>query len=166
MIEKAMTTHPVLLPGRSHGGRSLVGCSPWGRKESDTTERLPFHFSLSCIGEGNGNPLQCSCMENPSDGGAWWVRSMRSHRVGHDRSNSAAAAALLMMRKLLSVEFISATQSYPTLRYPMDCKTPGFPVHHQLPQLTQTPVHRVSDIIHPLSSPSPTFNLSHHQNCQ
>ena len=52
---------PVLLPGKSHGWRSLVGCSPWGRKESDTTERLPFHFSLSCIGEGNGNPLQCSC---------------------------------------------------------------------------------------------------------
>ena len=64
---------PVLLPGKSHGRRSLLGCSPWGRKESDTTERLHFHFSLSCIGEGNGNPLQCSCLENPRDGGAWWV---------------------------------------------------------------------------------------------
>ena len=62
---------PVLLPGKSHGWRSLGGCSPWGRKESDTTERLDFHFSLSCIGEGNGNPLQCSCLENPRDGGAW-----------------------------------------------------------------------------------------------
>ena len=50
---------PVLLPGKSHGRRSLVGCSPWGRKESDMTERLHFHFSLSCIGGGNGNPLQC-----------------------------------------------------------------------------------------------------------
>ena len=50
-----------------------MGCSPWGREESDTTERLPFHFSLSCIGEGNGNPLQCSCLENPRDGGAWWA---------------------------------------------------------------------------------------------
>ena len=59
---------PVLLPGKSHGRKSLVGCSPWGRKESDTTERLHFHFSLSCIGEGNGNPLQCSCLENPRDG--------------------------------------------------------------------------------------------------
>ena len=58
---------------KSHGRRSLVGCSPWGRKELDTTERLPFHFSLSCIGEGNGNPLQCSCLENPRDGGAWWA---------------------------------------------------------------------------------------------
>ena len=64
---------PVLLPGKSHGRRSLVGCSPWGRKESDTTERLHFHFSLSCIGEGNGNPLQCSCLEDPRDGGAWWA---------------------------------------------------------------------------------------------
>ena len=64
---------PVLLPGKSHGQRSLVGCSPWGLEESDTTERLHFHFSLSCIGEGNGNPLQCSCLENPMDGGAWWA---------------------------------------------------------------------------------------------
>ena len=64
---------PVLLPGKSHGRSSLVGCSPWGRQESDTTERLRFHFSLSCIGEGNGNPLQCSCLENPRDSGAWWA---------------------------------------------------------------------------------------------
>ena len=59
------------LPGKSHGRRSLVGCSPGGHWESDTTERLPFHFSLSCIGEGNGNPFQCSCLENPRDGGPW-----------------------------------------------------------------------------------------------
>ena len=64
---------PVLLPGKSHGWRSLAGCSPWGRYESDTTERLHFHFSLSCIGEGNGNPLQGSCLETPRDGGAWWA---------------------------------------------------------------------------------------------
>ena len=50
-----------------------MGCSPWGRQESDTTERLHFHFSLSCIGEGNGNPLQCSCLENPRGSGAWWA---------------------------------------------------------------------------------------------
>ena len=64
---------PVLLPGKSHGWRSLVGYSPWGHKESDTTERLHFHFSLSCTGEGNGNPLQCSCLENPRDEGALWA---------------------------------------------------------------------------------------------
>ena len=64
---------PVLFPGKPHGRRSLVGCSPWGREESDTTERLHFQFSLSCIGEGNGNPLQCSCLENPRNRGAWWA---------------------------------------------------------------------------------------------
>ena len=64
---------PVLLPGKSHGRRSLVGCSPWGRYELDMTERLHFHFSHARIGEGNVNPLQCSCLENPRDGGAWWA---------------------------------------------------------------------------------------------
>ena len=64
---------PVLLPENSHGWRSLVGCSPLGHEESDMTERLHSHFSLSCIGEGNGNPLQCSCLENPRNGGAWWA---------------------------------------------------------------------------------------------
>ena len=115
--EKAMAPTPVLLPGKSHGWRSLVGCSPWGHEESDMTERLHFHalekeiathssilawripgtgelhglqskglvrvghdqvtsyfhFPLSCIGEGNGNPLRRSCLENPRDGGAWWA---------------------------------------------------------------------------------------------
>ena len=63
---------PVPLPGKSHG-RSLVGCNPSGSYESGMTEQLHFHFSLSHIGEGNGNPLQCSCLENPRDGGAWWA---------------------------------------------------------------------------------------------
>ena len=64
---------PILLPGKSHGRRRLEGCSPWGHWGSDTTERLHFHFSLSCIGAGNGNPLQCSCLENPRDREAWWA---------------------------------------------------------------------------------------------
>ena len=68
---------PVLLPGKSHGWRSLVGCGPWGHKESDMTRWLHFHFSLSCFGEGNGNPLHCSCLENPRDGGAWWAAVYR-----------------------------------------------------------------------------------------
>ena len=68
---------PVLLPGKSQGRRSLVGCSPWGRWGSDTTGRLHFHFSLLRIGEGNGNPLQCSCLENPRDRGAWWAAVCR-----------------------------------------------------------------------------------------
>ena len=74
-----------------------MGYSPWGREESDTTEWLHFHFSLSCIGEGNGNPLQRSCLENPRDGGAWWAASMGWHRVGHDWSDLAAAACTYSM---------------------------------------------------------------------
>ena len=89
---------PVLLPGKSHGWRSLVGCSPWGRKESDTTEWLPFHFSLSGIGEGNGNPLQCSCLENPRDGGAWWaaVSGVAQSRTRLKRLSSSSSRSILM----------------------------------------------------------------------
>ena len=59
-------------------------CSPWGLEESDTTAQLHFHFSLLRIGEGNGNPLQCSCLENPRYGEPGGLPSMGSHRVGHD----------------------------------------------------------------------------------
>ena len=88
---------PVLLPGKSHGRRSLVGCSPWGREESDTTERLPFHFSLSSIAEGNGNPLQCSCLENPRDGGAWWaaVYGVARSRIRLKRLSSSSRLFLV-----------------------------------------------------------------------
>ena len=68
-----MAPHSSTLAWKSHGRKSLVGCSPWGRKESETTKRLHFHFSLSCTGEGNGNPLQYSCLENPMIRGAWWA---------------------------------------------------------------------------------------------
>ena len=85
---------PVLLPGTSHGQRNLVGCSPWGRKESDMTERLHFHFSLSCVGEGNGNPLQCSCLEIPGMEEAGGLPSTALHRVGHDRSDLAATVLI------------------------------------------------------------------------
>ena len=64
---------PVLLPGKFLGQRSLEGCSSWCRWGLDTTEQLHFHSSLSCIGEGNSNPLQFLCLENPRDGGAWWA---------------------------------------------------------------------------------------------
>ena len=71
----------------------MEGCSPWGHWGSDTTERLHFHFSLSCIGEGNGNPLQCSCLENPRDGRAWWAAVYGVAQSRHDWSDLAAAAA-------------------------------------------------------------------------
>ena len=89
---------PVLLPVKSHGRRSLVSCSPWGCNESDTTERLHFHFSLSCIGEGNGNPLQCSCLENPREGGAWWaaVSGVAQSRTRLKRLSSSSSRMLFL----------------------------------------------------------------------
>ena len=95
LLPRRRQWHPtrVLLPGKSHGWRSLEGCSPWGCWGSDTTERLHFHFSLSCTGEGNGNPLQYSCLENPRDREPGGLPSMGSHRVRHDWSDLAAAAA-------------------------------------------------------------------------
>ena len=95
---------PVLLPGKSHRWRSLEGCSPWGREESDTTERLHFHFSLSCIGERNGNPLQCSCLENPRDRGAWWAAvygvaqsRTRLKQLGSSSSSNCSLSCVLVV---------------------------------------------------------------------
>ena len=97
---------PVLLPGKSHGRRSLVGCSPWGREELDTTKRLHFDFSLLCIGEGNGNPLQCSCLENPRDGGAWWaVVSGVSQSWTPWKQLSSSSSSNLMIRSALLTMF-------------------------------------------------------------
>ena len=91
---------PVLLPGKSHGWRSLVGYSPWGRWELDTTERLHFHFSLLCTGEGNGNPLQCSCLENPRDRAAWWaaVYGVTQSRTRLKRLSSSSSSYLPLPR--------------------------------------------------------------------
>ena len=76
----------------------------------DTTERLHFHFSLSCTGEGNGNPLQCSCLENPRDGGAWWAAvcgvaqsRTRLKRLSSSSSMSAAYEAKNKPRELTAV---------------------------------------------------------------
>ena len=86
---------PVLLPGKSHGRRGLVGYSPWGCEELDMTEWLHFHFSLPCIGEGNGNPLQCSCLENPRDGGAWWAAAygVAKSRIRLTRLSSSSSSS-------------------------------------------------------------------------
>ena len=84
---------PVLLPGKSHGQRSLVGCSPWGLEDWDTTERLHFHFSLSCIREEmatHSSDLAWRIPETVEPGG---LPSTGSHRVRHDWSDLAAATA-------------------------------------------------------------------------
>ena len=92
----------VLLPGKSHGWRSLVCCSPWASKESDTTEWLHFHFSHSCIGEGNGNPLPFLAWRilGPEEPGG--LPSLGSHRVGHYWSDLAAAAAECLRASLVA----------------------------------------------------------------
>ena len=89
------------MPGKSHGQSSLEGCSPRGRLGSDTTDWLHFHFSLSCIGEGNGNPLQCSCLENPRDGGAWWaaVYGVTQSRTQLKRLSSSSSSLFWIMYK-------------------------------------------------------------------
>ena len=96
-VERRRQWHPtlVLLSGKSHGRRSLVGCSPWGCQELDTTERLHLHFSLSCIGEGNGNPHQCSCLENPRDWGAWWaaIHGVTQSRIRLKQLSSSSSSS-------------------------------------------------------------------------
>ena len=106
---------PVLLPGKSHGRRSLEGCSPWGRKESEMTERPHINFSLSWIGEGNGNPLQCSCLENPRGRKAWWaavygVTQSRTPLMWLSSSSSLVVILFLIFlnhKKKLSLKLLS-----------------------------------------------------------
>ena len=129
---------PVLLPGKSHGQRSLVGCSPWGRGESDTTEQLHFQFSLSCIGEGNGNPLQCSCLENPRDGGAWWaaLSGVAQSRTRLKRLSSSSSSILYWcssfwltsLNMIISAAAAKSLQSCATLCDPTDGTPSGSPV--------------------------------------
>ena len=111
---------PVLLSGESHGQRSLVGCIPWGREELDTTEQLHFHFSLSCIGEGNGNPLQCSCLENPRDGGAWWaaVYGVAQSRTRLKWLSSSSSSMMMAERIGLTILEMRFLVPYKTLLSP------------------------------------------------
>ena len=107
---------PVLLPGKSHGWRRLVGCSPWRRKESDTTERLRIHFSLSCVGEGNGNPLQYFCLENPREWAA--ISGVPQSQTQLKRLSSSSSSI-----------HAQSVQLCPSLRDPMDYSPAGSSVH-------------------------------------
>ena len=75
---------PVLLPGKSHGWRSLVGCSPWGREELDTTERLPFHFHFHALEKEMATHSSVLAWRIPGMAEPGGLPSMGSHRVGHD----------------------------------------------------------------------------------
>ena len=91
-LEKEMEPHSSTLAWKIPWMEEPVGYSPWGHTKSDTAEQLRFHFSLSCIREGNGNPLHCSCMENPRDGGAWWAAIYGVAQSPTRLSDLAAAA--------------------------------------------------------------------------
>ena len=118
---------PVLLPRKSHGWRSLEGCSPWGRCRSDTTERLHFHFSLSCIGEGHGNPLQGSCLENPRDGGAWWatVYGVAQSRTRLKQLSSSSSSILTKLGTTLVMGSFSAPGALQLLLTTKESITPS-----------------------------------------
>ena len=140
---------PIFLPRESCGWRSRWAAV---HRVAQSQTRLKWLSMRACIGEGNGNPFQCSCLDNPRDGGAQWLLSMRSHRVGHDWRDLAAAAAAAytyMFRYIyMSVhQFNSVNHSCPSFCDPMDHSTPGFPIHHQLLELAQTHIHRVGDTI-------------------
>ena len=94
-----------------------MGCSPWGRYESDTTEQLHFHFSLSCIGEGNGNPLQCSCLQNPRDGGAWWAAV-----YGVAKSDTTEATEQQQQQYLIVYVCVCVCVCVRRLLYPFTCQ--------------------------------------------
>ena len=128
-----------------------------GSLESDTTEQLHFHFSLSCIGEGNGNSLQCSCLKNPRDGGAWWAAVYGVTQSWTRLKRLSSSSILLFVtpwtvahKAPLSMEFSrqetgmgchfllqcmkvksesEVVQSCPTLSDPMDCSLPGSSIH-------------------------------------
>ena len=91
--EKAMAPHSSTPAWKIQGWRSLVGCRPWGREESDTTERLHFHFSLSCIGEEMATHSSVLAWGIPGMAEPGGLPSMGSHRVGHDWSDLTEAAA-------------------------------------------------------------------------
>ena len=110
-----MAPHSSPVAWKIPGRRSLVGCSPWGHKESDTTERLYFHFSLSCIGEGNGNPVQCSCLENPRDGGPWWaaIYGVTQSRTRLKRlSSSTRTIKVGLTKRMANSQGMSRTSSH------------------------------------------------------
>ena len=116
-MEKAMASHYNTLAWKIPWIEE-PGSSPWGRKESDTTEWLPFHFSLSCIGEGHGNPLQCSCLENPRDGGAWWAAVC-----------GVAQSPTRLKRLSSSSSRLTITSQYSCQKNPMDRRTCWATVH-------------------------------------
>jgi len=129
---------PVFLPGESHGQRSLVGCSPWGCKESDATEQRTLHdYQLKKA------HLYFELIDFLTT--AWNLRDLTIlRRLWAGRGGNGilpSSLALPPEPDIPSVQFSSVTQSCPTLCDPVNHSTPGLPIHHQLPDFTQAPAH-------------------------
>ena len=105
--EKAMAPHSSTLAWKIPWTEEPGGLQAIGREESDTTERLHFHFSLSCIGEGNGNPLQCSCLEDPRDRGAWWA-AVYGVAQSQTRLKYISSSSIVIFFKLITQNVISS----------------------------------------------------------
>ena len=103
-VLRAMAPHSSTLAWRIPWVEEPGRLQSMGREESDMTEQLHFHFSLSCIGEGNGNPLHCSCLENPRYGGAWWaaIYGVTQSRTRLKRLGSSSSSKSQIQLKQLS----------------------------------------------------------------
>ena len=108
--EKAMPSHSSTIAWKIPWMEEPGRLQSMGSLESDTTERLHFHFSLSCIGGGNSNPLQCSCLEKPRDGGAWWA-------AVHGVAQSRTQLKRLSSSKLLQNKSVCLSQGPPCLSH-------------------------------------------------
>ena len=167
---------PVLLPEKSHGWRSLVGCHLWGPTELNTTEVTSLLLFTFMHWRRKWQPTPVFLPGESQDSGAWWaavygvaqswtwLKRLSSSSSIRDNKDEYVSRKY---RNKTTIQFSSVTQSCLTLCDPMNRSTPGLPVHHQLPEFTQTHIHRVGDAIqpsNPLSSPSPpALNLSQHQ---
>ena len=119
-----LATHSSTLARKIPWGRSLVGRSPWGREELDAIEQLPFHFSLSCTEERNGNPLQCSCLENPRGSGSWWaaIYGVTQSRTWLKRLSSSSmwkSLKIVKHHRILKNKRIAKNFLHPSLPLPI-----------------------------------------------
>ena len=134
------------------------------------TRLSDFHFQQSAtLIYSNRKFVPSRCCVNVGVSQTETIRSLHTKRLFFsflNKSNILFSCKFLIKDCKMLVQFSSVAQSCPTLCDPMNCSTPGLPVHHQFPEFTQTHIHRVSDAIqpsHPLSSPSPAPNPSQHQ---
>ena len=172
-----MVTHSSILAWKTCGQRSLAGHSPWGHKESDMTEQLThaqttLNSSIQLFMQTKRQNksklflvflsyLQYAVIQKV----LLFLPSEMLVPFHFKLSLLTTIVEVTIISLLYSVQFSSVVQSCPTLCDPMNRSTPGLPVHHQLPEFTQTHVHRVSDAIqpsHPLSPSPPAPNPSQH----